>query len=98
MDIRLDKSSVNWFHRELSLTAGDAVRFFVRYGGESSVHPGFSLGMCVEEPKNVATSVTSQDIVFFVRDEDSWYFDGNDLFVYYDPLEDGIHLQVEAQH
>ncbi|QQE77803.1 HesB/YadR/YfhF family protein [Alicyclobacillus sp. SO9] len=98
MNIQMDAKSLQWFHDELPVKKGDGVRFFVRYGGESTVHPAFSLGVTVESPTNVATSVTKHNILFFVREEDAWYFNGNDLSVVYNPDEEEIQFQVESLH
>lgn len=44
MEIHLSKDARDWFHQEMEVEAGEAVRFFVRYGGDG-LQPGFSLGV-----------------------------------------------------
>jgi uncharacterized protein YneR len=36
--------AIKWFQEELRIKHGASVRFTVRYGGDSSIQPGYSLG------------------------------------------------------
>ncbi|QSO50213.1 HesB/YadR/YfhF family protein [Alicyclobacillus curvatus] len=81
MHIDCDKKALQWFRSELGVGRGDAIRFFVKYGGDGAVHPGFSLGISVEPPKNVAAEAELDGIRLFIRDEDAWYFDNRDLTI-----------------
>ncbi|TCP19759.1 uncharacterized protein YneR [Scopulibacillus darangshiensis] len=81
MKITVTDEAVDWFKEELEVTAGDHVRFFVRYGGNSTIQEGFSLGLTVEKPHNIAANTIEDDITFFVEDEDVWYFKDYDLKV-----------------
>lgn len=90
MKIGLDKDALDWFKRELGLKQGDAVRFFARYGGETTIHPGFSLGVSVEPPVKIGVSTEIDGILFFVENEDQWYLDGQDLMVLFDEPDDSI--------
>ncbi|MCL6442519.1 MAG: HesB/YadR/YfhF family protein [Alicyclobacillus sp.] len=94
MKITLAPGTVAWFRREMNLLQGDAVRFFVKYGGDSKIHPGFSLGLMVKPQINVAASTEVDGISFFVREEDLWFFDWADLLVAYDADEDDIEFIV----
>ena len=81
MHIECDEKALRWFRSELGVEQGDAIRFFVKYGGDGAVHPGFSLGISVEPPKNVAAQADLGGIKLFIRDEDAWYFDNRDLTI-----------------
>ncbi|KPV45734.1 HesB/YadR/YfhF family protein [Alicyclobacillus ferrooxydans] len=81
MRIECDSKALQWFKSELGVNSGDAIRFFVKYGGESVVQPGFSLGISLEPPKNVVAAAEIDGITLFVRDEDAWYFDGKNLSI-----------------
>ncbi|NNU82931.1 hypothetical protein ETC05_03435 [Geobacillus sp. BMUD] len=89
MNIVITKKAFNWYKRELGLKPGDAVRFFVRYGGCSTVQRGFSLGMSKEESVDEPAAQTTVDgITFFVEEGDQWYFDGGNLTVDWDEKSD----------
>jgi uncharacterized protein YneR len=81
MNIIVTPKALDWFKKELDLQAGDAVRFFARYGGCSTVQKGFSLGLAKEDPVEPAAQTTVDGITFFVEDQDRWYFDDHDLTV-----------------
>ncbi|MCK7606230.1 HesB/YadR/YfhF family protein [Geobacillus stearothermophilus] len=82
MNIIITKKAFDWYKRELELKPGDAIRFFARYGGCSTVQKGFSLGMTKDEPAGEPAAQTTVDgVTFFVEDSDQWYFDGRDLTV-----------------
>ncbi|MBD1379349.1 HesB/YadR/YfhF family protein [Metabacillus arenae] len=84
MKITISEKAFNWYKDELSLNSDDNVRFFVRYGGCSTVQKGFSLGVAKDEPEEIGSDVNLNGIKFFVEDSDIWYFDGQDLFVDFD--------------
>ncbi len=73
-----------WFEEELMLEQGDSLRFFVKYGGCSSVQQGFSLGIHKEAPKDPTLSVEINGITYFIEHVDAWYLDDHDLYVNYD--------------
>ncbi|AGE22112.1 MULTISPECIES: HesB/YadR/YfhF family protein [Geobacillus] len=82
MNIMITKKAFDWYKRELGLKPGDAIRFFARYGGCSTVQKGFSLGMAKDELVDKPAAQTTVDgVTFFVEDSDQWYFDGRDLTV-----------------
>ncbi|MGN1400617.1 MAG: HesB/YadR/YfhF family protein [Bacillus sp. (in: firmicutes)] len=81
MKITLTDAAAQWYEEELDLSEGDYVRFYVRYGGNSQIQPGFSLGIQIESPLEVGASAEINGITYFIESEDSWYFDGKDLSV-----------------
>jgi uncharacterized protein YneR len=83
MIISVSKDAAKWYKEELMLQDGDAIRFFVQYGGCSTVQKGLSLGLRKDEAVQPAATVTEEGITFFVESEDEWYFDGHNLSVTY---------------
>ncbi|GMA58736.1 uncharacterized protein YneR [Alicyclobacillus sacchari] len=95
MKIVIDPQAAKWMESALKVREGDGVRFKVRYGGQSTIQPGFSLGLSAERPANVAASELRNGRLYFVRDEDAWYFDGRDLYIDYLNDEDGVDYRIE---
>ncbi|MBO9129058.1 hypothetical protein [Bacillus sp. 165] len=84
MKFSLSNEAVQWYKSELNLQAGDALRFYVQYGGCSTVQKGLSLGIRKDTPVNPACQVTEEGILFFVEEEDEWYFDKHGFSVTYE--------------
>ena len=80
MDIKISDDAFKWFHDEMEVSFGETVRFFVRYGG-SGLQPGFSLGVTKDQPNEAAAEVENDDVLYFIEQNDLWYFDGHDLTV-----------------
>ncbi|GLV13642.1 hypothetical protein Heshes_13260 [Alicyclobacillus hesperidum] len=95
MKIVIDPQAAKWMESVLNVKEGDGVRFKVRYGGHSTIQPGFSLGLSVERPENVVAIEQHNGRLYFVRDDDAWYFDGRDLYVDYLNDEDGVDYRIE---
>jgi len=81
LEIVISKEVADWYKDELHLKDGDAIRFFVRYGGVGGNIPGFSLGVNVEKQKKPHKTVSISNIDFFVEESDVWYFEDQDLHV-----------------
>lgn len=81
MKINITSEAANWFKEEYEITEYTSIRFFVRYGGVDGNIPGFSLGVALETPDNMHTSVTVKNIQFFVDEADVWYFQDKNLFI-----------------
>ncbi|MDM5294919.1 HesB/YadR/YfhF family protein [Peribacillus simplex] len=81
MKLTISDQAAKWYIDELGLQEGSHLRFYVRYGGHSSVQSGFSLGIMKEEPETAAAVTTMNDINFYVEEKDLWYFDGHDLLI-----------------
>ncbi|OKL36794.1 HesB/YadR/YfhF family protein [Domibacillus mangrovi] len=84
MKIELNNLAKKWFEEEMYAVKGDFIRFYVRYGGSSPLHDGFSLGISKEEPIEAAVTAIYNDVTYFVEDKDLWYFDGHHLVVDFD--------------
>lgn len=93
MQLLITKPALEWYKRELDLTDGGFVRFYARYGGNSTIQAGFSLGMMVEKPTEPSVQVKNDGITFYVEREDEWYFDDHDLTVTYNENEDEIEFR-----
>jgi uncharacterized protein YneR len=81
MKLTISDQAAKWYIDELGLQEGSHLRFYVRYGGHSTVQSGFSLGIMQEEPENAAAATTLNEINFYVEEKDLWYFDGHDLLI-----------------
>ncbi|MDQ0220478.1 hypothetical protein ELQ35_14015 [Peribacillus cavernae] len=89
MNLVISDEAANWYKDEIGLKNGDKVRFFARYGGSSKVQSGFSLGVSIEnETRNIGVETNKQGIIFYIEEEDFWYFDGHDLSVEFNSTAD----------
>jgi uncharacterized protein YneR len=81
LNIQINSLAAAWYKEELDLKNGDFVRFFVRYGGCSTVQSGFSLGVSKEEPIDISVKTDMDGFTFYIEEKDVWYFDENDLII-----------------
>jgi uncharacterized protein YneR len=81
MNIYVTDEAAQWYKTELGLQEGDHLRFFVRYGGFSTVQSGFSLGVDTAEPDEVGAQICVAGITFFIESRDLWYFAEHDFHV-----------------
>ncbi|PFJ29253.1 cytoplasmic protein [Bacillus anthracis] len=89
MKISIEYDALQWFKKELCIKQDEYIRFIVRYGGNSSIQPGYSLGIVAEKPDGEIVSVEKEGIIFFVDVDDLWYFQNYDLFVsYHEKMEE----------
>ncbi|SEO16113.1 Uncharacterized protein YneR [Amphibacillus marinus] len=96
MEINISQPAYKWLVDELELTDGDAIRFFVRYGGHSGAQAGFSLGISKNDtPFEPAVEVEVAGVNFFIEAKDEWYFDGKDLKVKYSRNRSEIEFALE---
>src|SRR5690554_1511508 len=83
MNISLTQPALYWFKREMALTEGQMVRFYVRQGGFQADN-GFSIGLTVNDtPNDVAAILHTDGLTFFIEQKDAWFFDGHNLKVKY---------------
>jgi len=90
MKLIVENAAVEWFKNEINVKEGDAIRFFVRYGGSSPIQDGFSLAFYDEQPIDAGVFKIIEGINFFVEKEDLWYFKEYDLVVDSDPVNDEL--------
>jgi uncharacterized protein YneR len=81
MKLEVSKEAAQWYINEMNLQNGQKLRFFVRYGGCSTVQSGFSLGVEIAEPFDIGVQTNIEDILFFIEEKDLWYFDQHDLVI-----------------
>ncbi|MDQ0243126.1 uncharacterized protein YneR [Bacillus fengqiuensis] len=84
MNITVSNEALQWYKEELEINSGDMVKFFVRYGGCSTVQRGFSLGVAKQQPVLIGAQSEIEGITFYIEDQDLWYFEDNDLIVTFD--------------
>lgn len=84
MKITINEKAVSWYKNELYLEDGASIRFFARYGGQSPLHKGFSLGLSTNDtPYEAGAEQTADGITFFIEENDLWFFDEHDLVIGY---------------
>lgn len=88
MTIIASKEASDWFKRETGVGEGRGVRFGVKVYGHSPIHDNFSLSMEVNEPSDPAVLVTHHDVLYYIEENDIWFFQGYDLEVSYDAKRD----------
>ncbi|MFC7370720.1 HesB/YadR/YfhF family protein [Fictibacillus iocasae] len=95
MKLYVSKKAAEALKTDLQHSSGNAVRFFVRLGGCSTVQSGFSVGVTKDDPKHPGPVATDEQtgLTFFIEQEDEWFFDNHDLHVEYD--EENENLQYE---
>lgn len=90
MNIEVSHEAARWYVKELELKSGMFVRFFPRYSSGGGLHPGFSLGISVEEPTDPGITQQAGDVTFYMEESDLWYLKGYDLHVEYEESLDDI--------
>lgn len=84
LKITITDEAVRWYKEELELSDPTYIRFHVRYGGIGGNIPGFSLGISLEEPSQIHTSIEKDFVTFYIEESDAWYFDNKDLIISFD--------------
>lgn len=90
MDIIITDVALDWFKREMEIDSGDAIRFYVRYGGTSPFYEGFSLGMNREKPHQIGIKTERDNVTFYIEKDDLWFFNDHHLLVSVDPDVDEL--------
>ena len=94
--INVSHESSECFKHELGLQEWQSIRFFARYSAGGVIHPGFSLGIEVDEPVSMGVSSVVDGITFYMEDKDLWYLDGYRLNVAFDEAEGDIEYKYET--
>ncbi|WP_026690281.1 HesB/YadR/YfhF family protein [Alteribacter aurantiacus] len=81
MELTISDKAYDWFKEELELEEGEAVHFYVRYGGCGNFQSSFSLAMAKKDPEDPAVTKEVNGVTFYVEKKDEWYFDDKDLSV-----------------
>ena len=89
--------AAKYLAKELGLQKGESVRFFVRYGGESEYCPGFRLGIAKEPMDHIGYRTEVLRFSFYVKEDDLWYLDGQDLIVSYNGWDDDLRYECRQK-
>ncbi|MBF6626549.1 HesB/YadR/YfhF family protein [Tuanshanicoccus lijuaniae] len=85
MNIIVSSQAAEWFKEEVGIREGAGIRFKSKIYGNSPVTEGFAIAMEADEPMNpIAKTVTENGLLFFVEENDEWFFNGHDLSVEFD--------------
>lgn len=88
MNIIASKQASEWFKRETGVGNGRGVRFSVKVYGHSPIHDNFSLAMEINTPSRPAVQATHFDVMYYIEENDAWFFNGYDLEIGYDEKKD----------
>lgn len=94
MKLTVTSKAVDWFRQEWGCQEGDMIRFFVRYGGVSTVQDSFSMGISKEQPNEIGLSAIVDGITFYMEQDELWYINGKDLTVDYKPETDEVDFRL----
>ena len=96
MNLEITDKAVEWFKNELEFNEDQALRIFVRYGGEFQLKQGFSPAFTVEplNSSEVGFKDEKDNLPFFIDEKDLWYFEDNELLI---DLNDNEELKYEAK-
>jgi iron-sulfur cluster insertion protein len=74
LNLTITEKATDFYKKELNLSKGNSLSFFVRVGGVGS--GGFSVGISLGLPETTYKSEEHYGITFCVAEDDQWYFDG----------------------
>jgi uncharacterized protein YneR len=95
VEIVIKDRAMDWFKQEMEVEIGDSIRFYARYGGSSPFHEAFSLGMNREQPHQVGLSTEIDGILFYIEQDDLWFFNDHSLIVSVDAQMDELTYSYE---
>ncbi|MEY8751120.1 HesB/YadR/YfhF family protein [Alkalicoccobacillus gibsonii] len=95
MKIEVTKPAVRWFKEQFDTEENQYIRFFARYGGCGSFQSGFSLGISQELPERPLAEYKIEDCIFYVEEQDAWYFGQHNLKVKYSRTKDEIEFESQ---
>ncbi|AKF92953.1 HesB/YadR/YfhF family protein [Brevibacillus laterosporus] len=81
MSITITPQALAWFKKDWGFKSGDFIRFFVRYGGGTSLHKSYSMGISKTEPNEIALSSTVEGMTFFFEKDDMWFIEDKSMTV-----------------
>lgn len=94
MKLAVERAAARWYKDQMGLSDGDSLRIFIRLGGCGSVHPGLSLGIAKEEPRNPGLIQQTEGITFFMEEDNVWYVDNKELRISFDDRYEEIKMEV----
>ncbi|MBO8155111.1 MAG: hypothetical protein H0Z32_01510 [Bacillaceae bacterium] len=95
MRLSVERKAAEWFREELDIEGSASIRFFVRYGGVGGIQPGFSIGVRLDQPLDVMAQTSTDQLNFFIENDDAWYFEGYNLNVAFDENKQEPEYQYE---
>ncbi|WP_246563426.1 HesB/YadR/YfhF family protein [Paenibacillus montaniterrae] len=95
MALIVEQPAANWYKSQMELGQGDHVRIYVRLGGCGSVHPGLSLGVMQDEPREIGVQHTVDGIHYFIEKDNMWYLEEKDLRISFDAANEEIIMTVQ---
>lgn len=95
MELVVEQSAAQWYKSQLELKQGDHVRIYVRLGGCGSVHPGLSLGVMQDEPREIGIEHVAEGIHFFMEKDNLWYLEEKSLHISFDAANEEIMMNIE---
>lgn len=90
MKIEISSPALAFFKDEFDIAKTPSIRLFAKYGGNSNIHQGFSVGIMAEEMVDPVVEVPVDQMVFFIEETDFWYFEGYDWHIDYDHQTDSL--------
>lgn len=83
MKLTVDSNAAAWFKEEVGIPEGTGIRFKAKIYSDSPVREGFGIALESDKPSNLApvTFTSDNGLVFFIEEDDLWFFDGHDLKV-----------------
>lgn len=82
MKIIVSPEAAAWYQEEVGIKEGFGIRFKSKIYADSPIMEGFGLAFDTDEPfKPIAETRTENGILFFVEENDEWFFNGHDLQV-----------------
>ncbi|MFC6333884.1 HesB/YadR/YfhF family protein [Paenibacillus septentrionalis] len=95
MGLIVEQPAAHWYKSEMELEQGDHVRIYVRLGGCGSVHPGLSLGVMKDEPRDIGAQTEVEGIHFYMEQDNMWYLEEKDLHISFDSAAEEIMMEVK---
>lgn len=95
MALIVEQPAANWYKAQMELEQGDHVRIYVRLGGCGSVHPGLSLGVMQDEPREIGAEHSVDGIHFYIEKDNMWYLEEKQLRISFDTASEEISMAVE---
>lgn len=94
MNLIVEQNAARWYKEQMDLSEGDSLRIFVRLGGCGSVHPGLSLGITKDEPRNAGLSQQVEGILFYMEEDNVWYVENKELRISFDEKYEEVKMVV----
>lgn len=95
MKLIVEQPAASWYKSQMELQQGDHVRIYVRLGGCGSVHPGLSLGVMKDQPREIGLMEEVEGVNFYIEQDNLWYLEEKELTVSFDAPTEEIKMSVQ---